>query len=120
VLPITAAGAVGFVIGIVLNQDRATQDPLLTSLLMGVRGAFITAAIATYIAAIVISGLKGKPFFVVMGLLALAHPAISLLPFIGAIRIAKPNSRWAQKYYGPEKMQIAIARFPKAASLPRR
>jgi hypothetical protein len=93
------------------------DDPLTNSLLNGLAGGTGGCIIAAYIAAIVISGLKGKPFFVVMGVLTLGMPAFSLWPIIGAIRVAKPNSRWAEKYYGPEKMQIAIQRFPKAAAV---
>jgi hypothetical protein len=91
-----------------------TDNPLLNSLLNGLAGGLGASAVAAYIAAIVISGLKGKPFMVVMGILTLGMPAFSLWPVIGAIRIAKPNSTWARKYYGEEKMQIALTRFPKA------
>jgi hypothetical protein len=60
--------------------------------------------------------MKGKRVFATIGVILLFVPGLSLLPVIGAIRIARPNSTWARKYYGQAKMQIARARFPKDAS----
>ena len=56
----------------------------------------------------VICFLKGKPVF---GTLGLFSGALSWWAIVGAIRIAKPGSWWARKYYGPEKMEIAHRRF---------
>jgi hypothetical protein len=54
---------------------------------------------------VVISFLKGKPGF---GGVGMVWPIFAL---IGAIRMAKPHSWWARKYYGTEKMTIALQRF---------
>jgi hypothetical protein len=115
-IAVLAAGLVGFVLCAFVGKDKMmmTEDPLLNSLLNGLVGGFGASAFVAYIASIVICGLKDKPFFVVMGVLTLIMPAFSLWPVIGAIRIAKPNSTWARKYYGEEKMQIARARFTKS------
>jgi len=76
--------------------------------------------------------MKGKPVFVIIGVVGLlaiatkpkkesndivrelsAQIIIKVWPVIGAIRLAKPNSTWARRYYGSEKMQLAHMRFPK-------
>jgi len=49
--------------------------------------------------------LKGKP---ITGLIGLPVP---LFGYIGAIRLAKPSSFWAKRWYGPKKMARAEARF---------
>ena len=54
----------------------------------------------------VICFLKGKPVFGVLGMVG-----APVWPIIGAIRIAKPDSWWARKKYGPKKMEIAHRRF---------
>ena len=54
---------------------------------------------------VVICFLKGKSGF---GGVGIAWPIFAI---IGAIRIGKPHSWWARKYYGPEKMNIAQHRF---------
>ncbi len=59
--------------------------------------------------AFVVCVMKGKYYFAVFGILF--HP----LFYIGAIRIAKPDSSWAKSRYGEEKMRIARERFPQAA-----
>ena len=85
------------------------------------------AVVAGYLGLAVICGFKGKPIFTAIALLAPFLPLVGmlpgyvtvLLPVIGAIRLAKPHSSWARKYYGENKMRIARDRFPKAASVPR-
>lgn len=58
----------------------------------------------------VINVLKGKYWFAVIGFLA-----VGLLGLIGAIRLAKPNSRWARGY-DEDKLLEAMNRFPKQAA----
>ncbi len=120
VLAILATGFFGFVFCAFFGKDQMTGDPLANSLQNGFAGGVGGSLVAAYVAAIVISGLKGKPFFVVMGVLTLGMPTFSLLPVIGAIRIAKPNSTLARKYYDEQKLQIAHARFKKKLSASRR
>ncbi len=58
----------------------------------------------------IICGLKGKPVLAVIGVFGVPAGG-SLWALIGAIRIAKPNSWWARRYYGPKEMAIAVQRF---------
>jgi len=89
---------------------------------MAIIGFVFGAVPGGYLGSAVICGFKGKPIFTAIGLVALLLPALGvfpgaillLLPVIGAIRIAKPNSTWARKYYDGQKLQIARTRFPKA------
>jgi len=82
------------------------------------------AVVAGCLGLAVICGFKGKPIFTAISLLAPFLPSVGmlpgyitlLLPVIGAIRLAKPHSSWARKYYGEDKMRIARDRFPKAAT----
>jgi hypothetical protein len=116
VWPILIAGLVGFVVCSLVGQDHIVDDPVENLLINGFYGGIGGAALAAWIAALIICGMKGKAVFVAIGVILLFAPGLSLLPVIGAIRIARPNSTWARKYYGPKKMQIACARFPKDAS----
>jgi high-affinity Fe2+/Pb2+ permease len=114
VLVICAAAVPGFFVGLFVDEKTST-DPVLNSFLNGLIGALGYSVCAAYIIAVVLSWMKGKRVFAVIGIIMLFVPGMSLLPVIGAIRVARPNSTWARKYYGPEKMQIARARFPKDA-----
>ena len=58
------------------------------------------------ITGVVVCGMKGKN-----GMATLGCIISGLFAIVGAIRIAKPTSWWARKYYGPEKMKIALQRF---------
>jgi len=71
----------------------------------------LTMILAGYAYLIVICFLKGKPGFGALGILGFFLPVIGWVAIIGATRIAKPDSWWARKYYGPEKMNIAHQRF---------
>ena len=53
----------------------------------------------------VVTALKGKWGFFVAGFL------IQLFWFIGAIRLAKPGSWWARRFYEGDKLARAQARF---------
>ncbi len=77
-------------------------------------------AVALAIAPVVICFAKGKRVMALAGLLFVI-PIVGLyfivIPIVGAIRIAKPNSWWARHRYPPNgtKMQTAIARFEDGA-----
>ncbi len=112
VLVICAAAVPGFFVGLFVDE-KTSADPVLNSFLNGLIGALGYSVCAAYIIAVVLSWMKGKRVFAVIGIIMLFVPGMSLLPVIGAIRVARPTSTWARKYYGPEKMQIARKRFPK-------
>lgn len=112
---ILATGLFFFVLTLFVGQDR---EPLANLLLTGLWAGTGGCILAAYIAALIFSWIKGKRVFAVIGVITLFVPGMSLLPVIGAIRIARPNSTWARKYYGPKKMQIARIRFPKDALHP--
>jgi hypothetical protein len=62
--------------------------------------------LAGLLSVVVICFLKKKPVFAVLGI-----TQSPLWAIIGACRIAKPDSWWARKKYGPDKMTIAHQRF---------
>jgi hypothetical protein len=61
--------------------------------------------VVVHISYTVICLLKGK---IVTGLAGLPIPTLSL---VGAIRLAKPSSFWARRYYSTKKMDRATSRF---------
>ena len=118
--------SVSFVACAIYGQETPTGNRLLDPIIEGLFGSLLGALVGFYFASYVICYKKGKPFFVGLGVAALAislvaigfgsefvgSPVFSFWPMIGAVRLAKPNSYWARKYYGDEKTQIARARFP--------
>jgi hypothetical protein len=52
-----------------------------------------------------ICAMKGKWAFAILGLF------VNLLLLIGAIRLAKPGSFWAKRWYDAEKLDRAVQRF---------
>jgi hypothetical protein len=74
----------------------------------GVEGVItIVLAIAVVLLLIVVSVMKGKYK------LALFGAFIPLFALVAAIRLARPESRWAKRHYGPEKLARAKARTAK-------
>ncbi|MGA8114675.1 MAG: hypothetical protein WCA46_13500 [Actinocatenispora sp.] len=65
----------------------------------------VVAISVLYIVPIVICGLKGKQNMITLGVFF--HPVW----WVCAIRLAKPASWWARRYYGPEKLARADERF---------
>ena len=68
-----------------------------------------------YVTCIVVCFMKGKAGFGWLGIAAVIAPIAPLVawfPIIGTIRLAKPDSSWAIKNYGPDEMARAMARFP--------
>ncbi len=55
---------------------------------------------------IVVTASKGKYGMLALGVLI--HPVW----WFGAIRLAKPNSYWARRFYDADKLQRARNRFP--------
>ncbi len=94
----------------ILYQAQQDDDPLVLFWL----------ALALVIAPVVICFAKGKRLMALGGLLFVI-PVVGLyliiVPTVGAIRIAKPDSWWARHRYPPDgaKMQTAIARFEDGA-----
>jgi hypothetical protein len=73
----------------------------------------ILILVVTYnIFVVVVCFLKDKPGFAAAGIVW------SVFALVGAVRIAKPNSWWSRKYYGPDKMAIALKRFTPQPVLP--
>ena len=52
--------------------------------------------------------MKGKWWFV---LLSIFVPMFFIAIFIGAIRLAKPTSFWARRFYDREKLEQSVQRF---------
>jgi hypothetical protein len=71
----------------------------------GIEGAItLVVAIALVVGTIVISIMKGKYK------LALFGAFVPFCALVAAIRLARPESRWAKRHYGPEKLARARAR----------
>jgi hypothetical protein len=70
-------------------------------------GGWVAASviIMVHIGYTVICLLKGK---IATGLIGLPVPTLSL---VGSIRLAKPTSYWAKRYYSEAKMTRSVARF---------
>lgn len=70
-------------------------------------GGWVAASviIMVHIGYTVICLLKGK---IATGLIGLPVPTLS---FVGSIRLAKPTSYWAKRYYSEAKMTRSVARF---------
>ncbi len=108
----------GFLTGffIIKGDARISESPILN----GLFGAVVFPAAMAYVVAVVFSWMKGKRGCAIAGAIGFVAPYLTILPImavVGAIRIARPNSMWARKYYGPQKMEIARRRFPKEAKL---
>ena len=71
----------------------------------GVEGVLVLLlAVAIIVWLIVVSIMKGKCK------LALLGAFIPLCALVAALRLARPESRWARRHYGPEKLARAKAR----------
>jgi hypothetical protein len=94
---------------------------LLGSRLLGpfwVPGVFVLG-IPTCLLPVIICALKEKVAFAAISLIGvllfsrvqILFDAAFALAVVGAVRIAKPTSGWARRYYGPKKMAQALTRF---------
>lgn len=70
----------------------------------GSGGWVLFVAVLVHVLICVVCLLKGK---VVMGLVGLPAPAVS---YVGAARLAKPESFWARRFYGERRMERAVQR----------
>lgn len=77
-------------------RDASEVFAIITLVL--VFGSFLGSAVVT--------GLKGKSGMVLAGVVF--HPCW----WIGALRLGKPDSWWARKFYGDDKLAAARERFP--------
>ena len=64
------------------------------------------------IALVTINVLKGKPWLAAVGLI------VHLCWYVGAIRLAKPDSWWARRYYGADKLHRSQLRFKVEPAVP--
>jgi TPR repeat protein len=115
-MAVLVAGFAGFLLGPFLAVEKYNDDPLLNALENGFFLGLGLSMLAAYLVAIIVSGLKGKPFCAGIGIVGLLVPGISLWPIVGAIRLAKPDSIWARKYYAEAKMKLSEGRFKKGPS----
>ncbi len=67
-------------------------------------GIALIVAIVVHLSAVLMCVVKGKYSTAVVGAF------ISPIAWVGALRMARPNSRWAKKRYSPKKTQHAIER----------
>jgi hypothetical protein len=68
--------------------------------------------IVAWLAIVTINALKGKYVFAVIAFFGLAFlGSPTLVGLIGAIRLGKPRSWWAQRYYDGEKLAESKRRF---------
>jgi hypothetical protein len=74
--------------------------------------AVIIGGIGLQIWAIVVCFQKGKQTFGALGIAGFLFPGASWFAIVGALRIGKPSSSWAQRRYDPQKMATAVQRFP--------
>jgi len=76
----------------------------------------VLGAVGLYVSAIVVCFRKGKPGFGWLGIAGVFVPFLGWFPIVGAFRLAKPTSPWAQSRYGSEQMTLAAIRFPDEAA----
>ncbi|MEA2496374.1 MAG: hypothetical protein QOJ29_4285 [Thermoleophilaceae bacterium] len=69
--------------------------------------AFAVALLVAWVAAVAVCCLKGKYWFAGLGVLL----GPTTLPVFGAIRLAKPDSWWAARFYDVDKLALAEERF---------
>ena len=65
----------------------------------------VSAALVIHICLIVVALLKGKLATALIGFF------VPLVAFVGAVRLAKPDSFWARRRYGEDKLARATKRF---------
>lgn len=61
--------------------------------------------VALYVAGAVVTALKGKPWFLLLGFL------IGWCWIFGSLRLAKPQSWWARRFYDSTKLNESRMRF---------
>jgi hypothetical protein len=100
-----------------VGNSQASSAPSTSYVEVATSPAYIFGYLVGFVLCaipVVICFLKAKPVFGTIGILALFFMgAFSGWSLIGAIRLAKPHSWWAQKKYGAEKLQRALDRHAK-------
>lgn len=64
----------------------------------------VVVLVLVYLVPLALTAAKGKYGLVLLGILL--HPAW----WFGAVRLAKPQSFWARRFYGDQKMNDALQR----------
>jgi FtsH-binding integral membrane protein len=65
---------------------------------------FAVAIVVVNLGFTVVTALKGKPWS------AFFSTFITFVGIVGALRMARPDSPWARRFYGPEKCEVATER----------
>ena len=65
----------------------------------------VVLIVVLHVIGAVVTALKGKPWFFLLGI------PITWFWVFGALRLAKPHSWWARRFYGPEKLEASRIRF---------
>ena len=89
------------------GEVRQTEGPVGPADTEGYGAWVISTAVLFHVAITVICLLKGK---VIMGLAGLPAPIFS---YVGAFRLAKPESFWARRFCGEKKLARATKRHAK-------
>ena len=66
---------------------------------------FAVVYVAVFLGSAVVTALKGKWGMTLLGLL------VGIVWIVSALRLAKPRSWWARRFYGPEQLEAARRRF---------
>ena len=66
---------------------------------------FVVLFVGLFLASGVVTGLKGKPWLLLLGLV------IGWCWIFGSLRIAKPQSWWARRFYDESKLMESRMRF---------
>lgn len=66
----------------------------------------VVVVLVAWVIPLIVTALKGKRGLALAGILF--HPCW----WFGAIRLAKPESYWARRFYDSEKLHHAQTRFP--------
>ena len=80
-------------------------------LMIALLGAFLVIVIYPF----VVCWQKGRRGCFWLGIGGVIVPFLGIAHWIGALRLARPDSSWAKKNYDPEKMARARARFAGAS-----
>jgi hypothetical protein len=65
----------------------------------------VVLVVCVFLASGVVTGLKGKPWLLLLGLL------VGWCWIFGSLRIAKPQSWWARRFYDESKLMQSRMRF---------
>lgn len=120
VLAVLGGGLAGLILSLHLGPQQTASSSQTDALGLTFFIMALGAVVGGYLASIVICAFKGKSRFAFFGFFGFVAPAVGYYPgwglivlvVVGAIRLAKPTSKWARRYYEEDKMRAAILRFP--------